>query len=156
MASMMPQGMGRPDFGGEGMPVRSDGAKGAPGAGGDKEALSGGMPKRSESSDDAQPKSDSKAESRLQNMIDSLDIPDGYKAIVVETGLSDESFIEIKQGLSEGDKVLLPDTTESTNTQNPMMGGMPGGMGGGMPGGMGGGMPGGGRGGRGGRNNIVQ
>ncbi len=95
----------------------------------------------------------SQANDRLRAMIDSLDIPAGYKAIMVETGLSDESYIEIKQGLSEGDKVLLPDTTESaaTTTTNMTGGGMFGGMGGGMPGGMGGGMPGGMQGGN--RNN---
>ncbi|MBQ6894883.1 MAG: RND transporter, partial [Clostridia bacterium] len=54
-----------------------------------------------------------------------------------ETGLSDESFIEIKRGLSEGDKVLLPDVTSNVNSNQgmngmPQMGGMPamGGMGG--------------------------
>ena len=72
----------------------------------------------------------------MQAMIDALDIPDGYKAIIVETGLSDESFIEIKNGLSEGDKVLLPDTTRASSNPMGMMG-MPGAMGG-MPGGMGG------------------
>ena len=88
---------------------------------------------------------DEKMKARMQNMIDSLDIPDGYKAIFVETGLSDESYIEIKRGLAEGDKVLLPDTTQAESA-NTMMGGMPG-MGGGMPAmgggmsGMGGGMP---------------
>lgn len=77
---------------------------------------------------------------RLKNILNSLDVPDGYKAVFVETGLSDESFIEIKRGLSEGDIVLLPDTTESKSDnvmQNQMRGGM-GAMGGGMPGGMGG------------------
>lgn len=77
-----------------------------------------------------------KAKERMQAMIDALDIPDGYKAIIVETGLSDESFIEIKNGLSEGDKVLLPDTTRASSNPMGMMG-MPGAMGG-MPGGMGG------------------
>ena len=82
---------------------------------------------------------------RLKNIMDSLDIPDGYKAVFVETGLSDESFIEIKNGLAEGDVVLLPDTTAS-QSGNTMQGQMPGGMGpmggmGGMPAGMGGGMP---------------
>ena len=77
-----------------------------------------------------------KAKERMQAMIDALDIPDGYKAIIVETGLSDESFIEIKNGISEGDKVLLPDTTRASSNPMGMMG-MPGAMGG-MPGGMGG------------------
>ncbi len=83
---------------------------------------------------------------RLKSMMESLEIPEGYKAIVVETGLSDENFIEIKNGLSVGDKVLLPDTTQSAGrmpAQGMMPGGMPGGMGGGMPGGMRGAMPGG-------------
>lgn len=83
--------------------------------------------------------SDEKMKTRMQSMIDSLDIPDGYKAIFVETGLSDESYIEIKRGLSEGDKVLLPDTTQANSATNSMMGAMQG-MGGGMPP-MGGGMP---------------
>jgi len=94
----------------------------------------------SEKTKSSETNANDKAKERLQNMIDSLDIPEGYKAIVVETGLSDESYIEIKAGLAEGDKVLLPDVTTSTE-QSGMSGMMPGGMGG-MPGGMGG-MPGG-------------
>ncbi len=66
-----------------------------------------------------------------------LEIPAGYKAVFVEVGLSDDSFVEIKSGLNEGDIVILPDTTLSTDASN-MMGGMMGGMGG-MP--AGGGMP---------------
>lgn len=73
------------------------------------------------------------------------DIPAGYHAVQVETGLSDGNFIEIVSGLSEGDVVLLPDVSTSSNNQANMQGGMMG-MGGGMPGGgmPGGGMPGGG------------
>ncbi len=132
-----------------GMQPRSDGAF--------PEGMRGGMPEGF-TSDGSMPvppdfnkneensKSDSnnsKQNERMKAMIESLDIPDGYKAVVVETGLSDENYIEIKQGLNEGDKVLLPDTT-SSNSQNTMMPGMGqmGGMPGGMPaGGMGGGMP---------------
>ena len=105
---------------------------------------------KSRSSDNAENKSSSQASSkagdRMKNMLESLDIPDGYKAVFVETGLSDESFIEIKRGLAEGDVVLLPDAT-AAQSGNAMQGQMPGGMGamgGGMPGGMGGmpsGMP---------------
>lgn len=79
------------------------------------------------------------AAERIKSMLESVEVPEGYKAIIVETGLSDESYIEIKRGLSEGDKVLLPDTTKSSGTNGGMMGGF-GGMGG-MPrmtGGMGG------------------
>ncbi len=89
-------------------------------------------------------------ESRMKNMLKNLDVPDGYTVITVQTGLSDGSFIEIKEtdgGLKEGDTVLLPDTTASKSNDNQQTQGgmgMPGG--GGMPGGMpsGGGMPGGG------------
>lgn len=68
-----------------------------------------------------------------------LEIPEGYKAIFVEVGLSDDNFVEIKSGLNEGDIVLLPDVTTTTVTN--MMGGMSGMRGmsgmGGMSGGMG-------------------
>lgn len=73
----------------------------------------------------------------LENM--QKNAPEGYTAVIVETGLSDDSYTEIISGLAEGDEVYLPDTTSSSSDNN-QMGGM---MGGGMPGG-GGGMPGGG------------
>lgn len=56
-------------------------------------------------------------------------IPEGYKMVKVETGLSDSNFIEITSGLNEGDAVLLPTVKSSTSSQTNMM------MGGGMPGG---------------------
>lgn len=87
-----------------------------------------------------------------------IDVPDGYRAIQVETGINDTDYIEIKSGLTEKDRVRTLDTESSSanasfgvqNTQemyvvpNGNMGGMPGGemSGGGMSGG--GGMPGGG------------
>ncbi len=80
---------------------------------------------------------DEKANERLKNMLASIEVPDGYKAIFVTTGLSSESVIEIKAGLTEGDKVLLPDTTTSTNPMQGMMGMMGGAPMGRMP--MGGG-----------------
>ena len=68
--------------------------------------------------------------------------PDGYVYVQVETGVSDDSYIEITSGLQEGDTVAYLRTASSGSDM--MMGGMPGGdMGGGMPGG-GGGMPSGG------------
>lgn len=76
-----------------------------------------------------------------------LEIPQGYKAVFVEVGLSDDSFVEIKSGLNEGDIVTLPDATLTSDTgMMGMMGGMGGMPSGGMPsGGMaGGGMPSGG------------
>ena len=71
--------------------------------------------------------------------------PDGFKSVKVETGINDDSYIEIKSGLDEGDEVRGAamasgnDATGMPTMQQgmPSMGGMPGGMGG-MPGGMGG------------------
>lgn len=90
-----------------------------------------------------------------------IDVPDGYRAIQVETGINDTDYIEIKSGLTEKDQVRTLDTESSSanasfgvqNAQemyvvpNGNMGGMPGGgmSGGGMSGGGmsgGGGMPG--------------
>ena len=92
-----------------------------------------------------------------------IDVPDGNRAIQVETGINDTDYIEIKSGLTEKDQVRTLDTESSSanasfgvqNAQemyvvpNGNMGGMPGGgmSGGGMSGGGmsgGGGMPGGG------------
>ncbi len=53
-------------------------------------------------------------------------VPDGFTAINVETGISNENYIEIKSGLQEGDEVYV---TTTTNNTNQMFGGM-GGMGG--------------------------
>ena len=72
----------------------------------------------------------------------------GYVQIQVEVGMSNDAFVEILSGLSEGDEVLIT-TVASSDFFTQMMqgGGMPGGgmPGGGMPGG--GGMPSGNRGG---------
>lgn len=86
--------------------------------------------------------------------------PEGFKSIRVETGINDDSYIEIKSGIDEDTEVRGPMAASGNDTrgqaeaqQQNMMGGMPGGMpGGGMPGGnrggnMGGGMSGGNRGG---------
>ena len=72
--------------------------------------------------------------------------PDGFKLVKVKVGLSNEDYVEIMEGISEGDvvKVTAEDAPSASIFQN--MGTMPQGMpGGGMPsGGMpGGGMPGG-------------
>ena len=72
--------------------------------------------------------------------------PEGYVYVQVETGISDDSYIEITSGLQEGDTVACLRT--ASDSSGFMMSGMPGGdMGGGMPGGGGGGMPSGGPGG---------
>lgn len=75
--------------------------------------------------------------------------PEGFRSVKVETGVTDSMFVEIKNGLSEGDEIcgsLKASGAEAKgNAQQTMPGGM---LGGGMPGGgMGGGMPGGNRGG---------
>ncbi len=89
-----------------------------------------------------------KANERLKTMIENLDVPSGYTAVRVKTGLTDGTYVEILEiegSLKEGDTILLP-VVSNTASKNAVQGGMPGGMGGmgGMPGGMGGGMPGGG------------
>lgn len=71
--------------------------------------------------------------------------PEGYEAVEVQLGLSNDEYTEILSGVSEGDRVYRMTTSSSSSAMQ--MGGMPGGMGGGMggaPGGMGGGMQGGG------------
>ena len=77
-------------------------------------------------------------------------LPDGWTAVTVETGLSDDNNIEILSGLSEGDIVYVPQIERQSAGDE--MGMMPmGDMGAGMPDGggqggppSGGGMPGGG------------
>ena len=64
------------------------------------------------------------------------DIPEGFVAVRVTTGINDDDFIEITSGLKDGVTVYVKSTSSSTNNMNMMR--MPGGMGGGMPGGMGG------------------
>lgn len=95
-------------------------------------------------------------EQKAGQIVDMPNTPEGYKYIKITTGLSDEDYIEVKEGLSEGDEVGVvtikaESSTQTSNTTSagmPMMGdGMPSGgmMGGGMPsGGMSGGMPSGG------------
>ncbi len=86
-----------------------------------------------------------------------IEIPDGYRAILVETGINDSDYIEIKSGLKETDLVRTLNTQSSSANASfgngeeaeaqamQGMGGAMGGMGGGMQGG--GGMAGGGGGG---------
>jgi HlyD family secretion protein len=65
------------------------------------------------------------------------------KLVAIKTGLETENYIEVTEGVKEGDKILvqLPATTTTTNNRGNGMGG----MGQGMSGGMGGGSQGGGR-----------
>lgn len=59
--------------------------------------------------------------------------PEGFTAVIVNIGLSDENYTEIISGLEEGDTIYIPDKTTS-NTRTGNMGGGMGGMPmGGMP-----------------------
>ena len=69
--------------------------------------------------------------------------PDGYVYVKVETGVSDDSYVEVVSGLTEDDTVAYDADAAALATASDsgmmMPGGMPGG-GGGMPsGGLGGG-----------------
>lgn len=84
----------------------------------------------------------------------SSNVPDGFEAVQVTTGIINDDYVEILSGLSEGDEVYISsDSGSSTQTNQMQMGGMggPGGdMGGDAPGGLGGnGGPGGSNGGSG-------
>ena len=76
---------------------------------------------------------------------DNTNIPDGYKSVKVETGMTNNSYIEIVSGLSEGNVVYLTQTAKESSTEESMFN-FGEGMGGQMPnGGMqSGGMPNGG------------
>lgn len=66
--------------------------------------------------------------------------PEGYVAVEIVTGITNEDFTEVKYGLYEGQEIYRQSTVSTNNSQR-MMGGMSGGMGGmgGPPSGMGGG-----------------
>lgn len=83
------------------------------------------------------------------NALADQEAPEGYVYVQVETGQSDDLYIEITAGLQEGDTVAYLAAAEENGQTNMMgMGMMPGGMGVAMPGGgmpnMGGGNRGGG------------
>ena len=98
---------------------------------------------------------DDSAKNTDGTMVNGTLLPDGWKAVEVETGLSDDNFIEIVSDVAEGDIVYVPQVMhESSGEEEEMgmmsggdMGGMPGGGMGAMSGGGGGGMPSGGGGG---------
>lgn len=74
-------------------------------------------------------------------------VPAGFKSVDVETGLTNDDYVEIVSGLSEGDEVYVAESTVSSNQMmmpGGDMGGMGGGPGSGGQGGPGGGGPGGG------------
>ena len=77
-------------------------------------------------------------------MLDMAGVPEGFHAVKVETGLVNDSFVEIISGLSEGDEVYVDSASRTSSDSFTMpQGGMGPGMGGGPEGGPGGNMGGG-------------
>lgn len=70
-----------------------------------------------------------------------ITVPDGFETVQVETGLSDDDYIEITSGLSVGDEIVVPEVViENNGDMFRIMGGHPGeNMGGSAP--SGGGAP---------------
>ena len=66
-------------------------------------------------------------------------VPAGFRSVEVETGLTNDSYVEIKSGLSEGDVVYVAESTASNVNSFMMMPAGGGGMGGPPGGGQGGG-----------------
>lgn len=62
-------------------------------------------------------------------------VPAGFRAVEVETGLTNDDYVEIVSGLSEGEEVYVNESSKSTDAS--MMGGPGGGMGGGPGSGLG-------------------
>lgn len=62
-------------------------------------------------------------------------VPAGFRAVEVETGLTNDDYVEIVSGLSEGEEVYVNESSKSTDAF--MMEGPGGGMGGGPGSGMG-------------------
>ena len=53
---------------------------------------------------------------------DDPSVPDGYEYVEVETGISDENYVEIKSGINEGDEIAYIYSSSS----NMFFGGGPG------------------------------
>ena len=66
-------------------------------------------------------------------------VPAGFRSVEVETGLTNDSYVEIKSGLSEGDVVYVAESTASNVNSFMMMPAGGGGMGGPPGGSQGGG-----------------
>lgn len=90
-----------------------------------------GKPGEGESGEGAQTGGESQKAAGKQG-----DIPEGFHAVQVETGLTSDSYVQILSGLNEGDVVYVDQSSQDTSMMFQM--GAPGGMGG--PG-MGGGGP---------------
>jgi HlyD family secretion protein len=79
-------------------------------------------------------KDGSKATSQDENsnkMPGAANVPDGYTYVTVEIGISNTDYVEITNGLEEGETIIVPAETTTTTTQQ-MMPGMEGVMPGGQ------------------------
>lgn len=67
-------------------------------------------------------------------------MPAGFRAVSVETGLTNDEFVEITSGLEEGDEVYIDESSKDSGSMAAMqmMPGSMGNMGGGSGGGPGG------------------
>ena len=70
-------------------------------------------------------------------------VPAGFRAVQVKTGLTNDAYVEITEGLSEGDQVYVDESRKESDMMGVLMqmavpGGGMGGPGGGGPGGPGG------------------
>lgn len=76
----------------------------------------------------------SQGEKRTGDIFDMLpEAPEGYSLVLIEKGISNEDYTEVKSGLSEGQEIYRQSVTSGVNSMMQMMQGMHGGMGGGMP-----------------------
>lgn len=109
------------------------------------ERTQGGMPEGAAMQGERPQNSDGKnGKNQPRDITEMLpEAPEGYVAVIIEKGISNEDYTEVKSGLSEGQEIYRQSATTGNNSMMGMMGGMPmgGGMSGGMP--MGGGMSGG-------------
>jgi HlyD family secretion protein len=53
-------------------------------------------------------------------------IPEGYMYVIVETGVSNDTYVEIISGLNEGDEILYRGASADAGFGNMMMWGSPG------------------------------
>ena len=50
-------------------------------------------------------------------MVNGTLLPDGWRAVEVETGLSDDNYIEILSGIEEGDIVYVPEVARDSSVR---------------------------------------
>ncbi|MDR0569671.1 MAG: efflux RND transporter periplasmic adaptor subunit [Clostridiales Family XIII bacterium] len=140
-----PQGQGRPTGGADSAPTASAAGLGAPPTAADRvssvsvsgsgaaDAAGGTSTAGSAGQSPTTQAAGSGASSAARVGASMPQAPENSHYAYVELGLNNESYIEVKSGLSEGDVILIQVTSQNALTQNPMMM-----MGAPMGGGMGG------------------